>query len=530
MIITNQPSAATSWTQASATFTAPSNAAYVTVFHLIVGVGTLQTDDASLAPAQNTVTPPTAVSITAPSNGTQVSGGVQVTLVPNSTSGTASIQMQLDGQNLGGPIMTAPWQFSWNTATVANGTHSLKAVLTTTAGATITSAPVQVSVSNTGTTQNLMANPSLETAGTKSSLPAGWQSGNWGTNTATFTYVKSGHTGTYSVKVQMTSRTNGAAYWSPTAASPIVAGQIYDFSDYFKSNTASELDATVVMADGSEQYMYLGTAFNSPSSWTKFDTQFTAPAGAVGIYIYHDIYSVGYVTTDDYSLTPFQYQAFNRPLVSITDDDGFSDFYTNGLPVLQKYSLPATAYIISSYIGQPGYMSASQIQGLYSAGVEIGSHSVDHPDLTTLTAAQQKTELKNSQTTLQKLIGTPVKDYAAPYGAFSDAVTTEATASYQTYRTTLPGYNAKNNFNAMNLYVQNITNTTTAADMQGWLQEAAATNTWLILVYHEISTTPDDATYNTLPSNFDAQMAAVQNSGIAVKTVSQAMSEITPQL
>jgi peptidoglycan/xylan/chitin deacetylase (PgdA/CDA1 family) len=305
---------------------------------------------------------------------------------------------------------------------------------------------------------------------------------------------------------------------------------MYDFSDYFKSNTASELDATIVMADGSQQYMYLGTAFDSPNSWTKFDTQFTAPAGAVGIYVYHDIYSVGYVITDDFSLTPFKYQGFTRPLVTITDDDGFTNFYTNGLPVLQKYNLPSTAYIISSYIGQPDYVSSSQVKTLYQDGVEIGSHSVDHPDLTALTAAQQDAELKNSQSTLQSLLGVQIKDYAAPYGAFNQQVTTDAKKYYQTYRTTMPGYNGKNNFNAMNLYVQNITSSTTTADVQGWLQEAAATNTWLILVYHEISTTPSDATYNTLPSDFDSQMAAVKSSGITVETVSQAMQEITPQL
>jgi hypothetical protein len=166
---------------------------------------------------------------------------------------------------------------------------------------------------------------------------------------------------------------------------------------------------------------------------------------------------------------------------------------------------------------------------MYNAGVEIGSHSVDHPDLTTLTAAQQDAELKNSQLTLQQLLGVPITDYAAPYGAYNQQVVTDAQKYYQTYRTTQPGFNAKNNFNPMSLQVQNITSSTTVANVQGWLQEAAATNTWLILVYHEVSNTPIDATYNTLPSDFDAQMAAVKNSGIAVETMAQAMSEIKSQ-
>ena len=64
------------------------------------------------------------------------------------------------------------------------------------------------------------------------------------------------------------------------------------------------------MADGSQQDMYLGNAFDSPNSWTQFEAQFTVPVGAVSIYIYHDISSVGYLTTDNYHLSAFTYKGF----------------------------------------------------------------------------------------------------------------------------------------------------------------------------------------------------------------------------
>ena len=127
-------------------------------------------------------------------------------------------------------------------------------------------------------------------------------------------------------------------------------------------------------------------------------------------------------------------------------------------------------------------MTAAQIKAMQAAGVEIGSHSVDHPDLTTLTSAQQTAELKSSQTTLQTLLGVPVKDYAAPYGAYNTQVLNKAKQYYQSYRTVIPGYNAANNFNPTKLYVQNITSFTTTADIQSWIQQAEATNTWLVLV------------------------------------------------
>jgi peptidoglycan/xylan/chitin deacetylase (PgdA/CDA1 family) len=175
-------------------------------------------------------------------------------------------------------------------------------------------------------------------------------------------------------------------------------------------------------------------------------------------------------------------------------------------------------------------MSSAQVKGLYAAGEDIGSHSVDHPDLTTLTATQQNTELQNSQTFLQNLIGVPVTDYAAPYGSTNTQVVTNADKYYKSYRGVEAGYNAKNNFDANNLLVQNIVDTTTLAQIQSWIAEAKTTNTWLILVYHQVD--PDSAAgeYNTYPSDFDAQMSAVKSSGITVETVSQALNEVKAQL
>jgi peptidoglycan/xylan/chitin deacetylase (PgdA/CDA1 family) len=171
------------------------------------------------------------------------------------------------------------------------------------------------------------------------------------------------------------------------------------------------------------------------------------------------------------------------------------------------------------------------VQGLNAAGQEIGSHSVDHPDLTTLTAAQQDAELKNSQIFLQNLLpGTPITDYAAPYGSYNQQVMTDAAKYYKSYRSTDPGYNAKNNFDPSHLMVQNLDDTTTLADVQGWIAEAQATDTWLILVYHQVDPSSAAGLYNTYPADFDAQMSAVKSSGITVETVSQALQEVESQI
>src|SRR4051794_3664872 len=52
---------------------------------------------------------------------------------------------------------------------------------------------------------NLIANPSVETPGSVASLPQGWQTGQYGKNTATFSYPSTGLDGQRSVRVDMTS-------------------------------------------------------------------------------------------------------------------------------------------------------------------------------------------------------------------------------------------------------------------------------------------------------------------------------------
>ena len=62
--------------------------------------------------------------------------------------GVAGVQFLLDGANLGGEDTTSPYSISWNSATAANGTHTLQARARDAAGNLGTSSPVTVNVSN----------------------------------------------------------------------------------------------------------------------------------------------------------------------------------------------------------------------------------------------------------------------------------------------------------------------------------------------------------------------------------------------
>src|SRR5256884_621663 len=103
------------------------------------------------APPPDT-TPPT-VAITAPANNATVSGS-SVTVSANASDnvGVTGVQFKLDGANLGSEITTAPYRLSWNTASSANGSHSLTAVARDGAGNQTTSTAVTVLVGNSSST------------------------------------------------------------------------------------------------------------------------------------------------------------------------------------------------------------------------------------------------------------------------------------------------------------------------------------------------------------------------------------------
>ncbi|HEY7655679.1 MAG TPA: Ig-like domain-containing protein [Burkholderiales bacterium] len=110
-------------------------------------LGARWTSNAVTVTVSNDTTPPT-VSITAPANGATISGTISVTAQASDDRGVAGVRFRLNGANLGAEDTSAPYSVSWNTAGVADGSHTLTAIARDAAGNTRTSAPVTVTVSN----------------------------------------------------------------------------------------------------------------------------------------------------------------------------------------------------------------------------------------------------------------------------------------------------------------------------------------------------------------------------------------------
>jgi beta-glucanase (GH16 family) len=87
------------------------------------------------------------VSITAPADGSTVSGGVTISASSTDTIAVASVQFQIDGTNFGSAITTAPYQINWDTTQATNASHAIKAVATDTSGNSASSS-INVTVNN----------------------------------------------------------------------------------------------------------------------------------------------------------------------------------------------------------------------------------------------------------------------------------------------------------------------------------------------------------------------------------------------
>ena len=129
--------------------------------------------------------------------------------------------------------------------------------------------------------------------------------------------------------------------------------------------------------------------------------------------------------------------------VVLTFDDGYVDFMTHALPVLQKHGYAAMAMIVSGQISgrnawdegraeQLTLMGPAEIKEARATGIWIGSHSKTHPHMGRLDHVSLISEAADSRKTLEDLLGEPVPIFCFPYGSQSTlAVNTVQEAGYE---------------------------------------------------------------------------------------------------
>jgi len=108
-----------------------------------------------------------------------------------------------------------------------------------------------------------------------------------------------------------------------------------------------------------------------------------------------------------------------RPVV-LTFDDGYGDFYTQGLPLLKQHGFTGTIFMTTGWIGKEGekkrMLNWRELAEVEQTGIEIGAHTCQHPQLDQLPENLIREELYVSKSLLEDNLGLPVPGLAYPFG------------------------------------------------------------------------------------------------------------------
>jgi peptidoglycan/xylan/chitin deacetylase (PgdA/CDA1 family) len=110
-----------------------------------------------------------------------------------------------------------------------------------------------------------------------------------------------------------------------------------------------------------------------------------------------------------------------KPVI-ITFDDGYRDAYENAFPILKKYGLIGTFFIITDRItfGEAAYMTWEQVIEMHNAGMDIQSHTRTHPDLRGVSEEELLWQLLGSREALEARLGKQVRFFCYPAGRYDD--------------------------------------------------------------------------------------------------------------
>lgn len=216
-----------------------------------------------------------------------------------------------------------------------------------------------------------------------------------------------------------------------------------------------------------------------------------------------------------------------RGVVSLTFDDGTSDH----LPVakwLAGRGIAATFYVNSGRVGSaPAFLDWDDLATIATLGHEIGGHTIDHPDLTTLGADEAARQIGADRSALLAR-GYPAETFAYPYGARTrELEEVVAAASYSAARR---AWGLSRDAPAERLpperpfairTLPSVERTATVAELLDAVRAGVRCDGWLPLVFHLIGDGP--STYEVTPAVFEGLVDWLIEQRVRFATVAGAL-------
>jgi len=120
--------------------------------------------------------------------------------------------------------------------------------------------------------------------------------------------------------------------------------------------------------------------------------------------------------------------------VCITFDDSYESVYKYAFPILERFNIRATVFVITGYIGKSNawdviignnhrkHMNWEQLRTLSKSNWEIASHTTSHIALTTLSKTSVDCEVNQSKHTLERRLNTSISTFSYPFGHFNQRI------------------------------------------------------------------------------------------------------------
>lgn len=145
-------------------------------------------------------------------------------------------------------------------------------------------------------------------------------------------------------------------------------------------------------------------------------------------------------------------QKRNRPLISLTIDDGYADVM-DLLPFVKKHNIPVALFVLSdpekanrTELDHTGrLLTWNEIKILHKNGWTIGCHSATHADFHSLTVEQLRYEIQKAKVRIEKQLRSPVNYFAYPKGVWNKQIAEAVTkAGFTAAFTVMPGCVTRN--------------------------------------------------------------------------------------
>lgn len=116
--------------------------------------------------------------------------------------------------------------------------------------------------------------------------------------------------------------------------------------------------------------------------------------------------------------------------IAITFDDGYHNIFSNAYPYLKKHNLPATVFVTTAYcqkkmpLGNVSLkmLSWNEIKKMSRNGMEIGAHTMTHPNLVEIDLKEAKNEILRSKQEIEDHTGRDCKYFAYPFYVYNEDV------------------------------------------------------------------------------------------------------------